>query len=172
MNRVVKIDAKDYSAYLRNIATAEIPKAIERGCLSGALRCIPIVQRSTETAPPANPAGKGVGGAFNYGDYKRAWKATPTKGGAAVFNDRLYAAVIEEGRRAGAKMPPSDPDVIAHWVQRHLGKSKKEAKQLSFVIRRAIKARGLNPRRVLARAIPEMDKAVDEEIIRELEAAY
>ncbi len=172
MDRTIVIDAKDYERYLRNLAAEKIPKAMERGVLSGAMRCIPIVQESVETAPPANPSGKGTGGAFNYGDYKRAWKSRPISGGAQVYNDRTYAAVIEEGRRAGAKMPPSEPDVIGHWAQRRLSVSAKEAKAISWVIRRAIKQRGLNPRYVLTRALPKMDRAVLEEIIRELEAAY
>lgn len=172
MEKVVVIDAKNYAQYLRRLGQEKIPKALRRGVVSGAARCIPIVQRSVETAPPANPKGVGSGGAFNIGDFKRAWKSQPIQDGARVWNDKPYAAVIEEGRRKGAKMPPGDPDVIAHWARRRLGMPTKEAKNVSFVIRRAIKERGLLPRKVLERALPEMTKAVLEEIIRELEAAY
>jgi hypothetical protein len=167
--RVRVFDPREYEQHLRRLAAGEAQKAMERGCVSGAMRCIPIVQRSVETAPPANPAGKGTGGAFNYGDFKRAWKSAAVPGGAKVFNTRPYAAVIEEGRRPGSKMPPRG--IIEHWARRRLGVGEKEAKSLDFVIRRAIAERGLLPRKVLERALPEMDEAVLEEIVRELEAA-
>ena len=167
--RTLTFSPKQYAAHLRKLAAGGVEAALKRGCVSGAARCVPIVQRSVETAPPANPAGVGTGGAFNTGQYKRAWKSAPIPNGAVVSNDQKYAVIVEEGRRPGAAMPPDS--AIRPWIQRRLGLSDKEAASLSFVIRRAISRRGLLPRKVLQRALPEMDEAVLSEIIRELEAA-
>ena len=168
----IPIRAQDYAQYIRRVAAIKLPRALEAGTLAGCMHCIPIVQHSVETAPPANPAGLGAGGAFSSGTYKRSWRAGPVRGGARVYNDRTYASVIELGRRPGAKMPPGNPDVIGHWARRRLGLTEREAKSVSFVIRRAIGRRGLLPRRVLGRALPAMNQAVNQEIVRALVKAY
>jgi len=172
MERTIVIDARDYEAWLLKLAQEKIPEAMERGAVSGAARCIPLLHTATDTAPPANPSGKGSGGAFSSGKYKSMWRSRPIRGGAQVFNDASYAAVIEEGRRPGAKGPPFTPDVIAGWAQRRLGLSAKEAKNAAFAIRRAIKVRGLRARKVLTTSIPKMTDVVLEEIVRELERAW
>lgn len=123
--------------------------AMRRGLLSASMRAIPVVRKSAREAPPANPAGKGTGGAFNTGDYVRAWKSEPTKTGAVLYNTKLYAAVIEEGRRPGKGVPI---DALWPWVLRKLmgaqkgpGKTKarRKAEKVVRSTKKAIrKARG------------------------------
>lgn len=170
MERTIVIDARDYEAHLRKLASGDIARAMERGAVSGAARCIPILHRSTETAPPANPSGKGSGGAFDTGRYKASWRSRPISSGAQVFNDAPHAAIVEEGRRPGARMPPAG--VVEAWARRRLGVSKEEAARVDFLIRRAIKRRGLRARRVLQSSLPKMTQAVLDEILRELERAW
>jgi len=156
----------DYGPYLRKLAKSEIPAAMDRAMLSAALRCVPIMQTRTRRAPASNPSGISVGGAFNYGDYLRAWKAVPIPRGARLLNDRRYASVIEEGRRPGATRPPIL--ALTHWAQRRLGVSAEDAKKIAFAVANSIKSRGLLPRRVLGSAMPELWAAANAEIVREL----
>lgn len=44
-----------------------------------------------------------------------AWDAQPLS--ARVYSPLAYAAVMEAGRRPGAKMPP--PDALRGWMRRH-----------------------------------------------------
>jgi hypothetical protein len=89
--------------------------------------------------------------------------------GAAVFNGKLHAAIIEEGRRPGGFFPPRE--VIMRWAQRRLGLSEPEARRAAWPIARAIQRRGLLPRKVMEGAVPEMVGVVQEEQVRELDAA-
>jgi hypothetical protein len=50
------------------------------------------------------------------GTYRRSFKVSKVAGGAVLYNFAPHAAVIEEGRRPGARMPPVD--VILAWVKR------------------------------------------------------
>jgi hypothetical protein len=159
MLRTVRIPLKEYAGYLRRVASERLPQALRRGLVSGAMRCVTVMQRRSEEA-----------GVFNLGTYKRAWRAVPTERGAKIMNDLVYAAVIELGRRAGARMPPSD--AIARWAQRKLSLSELEARSVGFVIARAIARRGLPPRYVLTNALPELVEVVREELRRELTTAF
>ena len=161
----VVITPRDWERYIARLGKQYIPAA-KRGILSGALHSIPIMHRRTQEAPPANPNGKGTGGAVNYRNYLRSWKAERIDNGATIYNEAPYAGIIEDGRRPGAKAPPRE--AIARWVQRKLRVTAKEAKSVAFVIARSIKARGLLPRRVMANAIPELTKAILDDVDREL----
>jgi hypothetical protein len=159
MLREVHIKLSDYAHYLARVSRVKLPAAIDRGLMSGALRCVAVMQKKTDEAK-----------VFNIGVYKRSWKAIKIAGGARVYNDTPYAAVIELGRRPGARMPPSS--VLAHWAQRKLGLSAAEAKSAGFVIARAIARRGLPARLVLTKAMPELERVVKEEVVRELATAF
>lgn len=72
-----------------------------------------------------------------------------------------YAAIVEEGRKKGAKMPPSGP--IDRWiVQRNIKGSRNEKgqfvkrKSLNFLIRRSIGKNGI-------KAFPFMETAMRKE---------
>ena len=152
-------DAKQWAAFQRRLGKAFTPAAL-KGIRAGGLRCIPLLHRSTETAPPASTGG-GTG-AVDTGDYKRRWRTSPLPNGVEVFNDAPEAGVIELGRRPGSRPPPSS--VLQPWVRRKLGLSDAQAKGVAFVVARAIGRRGLRARRVMARALPAMRKAVMAEV--------
>lgn len=162
----LRFDLRNYPRYLE-LAGPRLVQAGKRAILSAALRAVALMQRRTDLAPPANPAGIGSGGAVNTGHFRRAWKATPAPDGAYLFNDAPYAGVVEFGRRAGSRMPPRD--VIAHWAQRRLGMSRQDAMAAAWVIGRAIARRGLVPRRILNGSLDELRKLVANEIELEIE---
>lgn len=136
------------------------PVAAQKGLLSGAMRCLPLIQDATRDAPPANPQGIGVGGAVNTGNYLQSWRVTPIPGGVSLHNIAPYSGVIEFGRRRG-KFPPLN--AIAKWAQRRLGLDEKEAKRAAYPIALAIKRRGLEPRRVASDKVEQMAAIVLEE---------
>ena len=91
------------------------------------------------------------------GRYKQSWVTNPPyKSGIREVSMRMfsasdYAGVIEFGRRAGSKMPPSS--AIDRWLRAKgiaTDVAPSARRRLIFVIRRAISRRGLQPgRRVL-----------------------
>ena len=109
------------------------------------------------------------------GGYKRSFRFEDIEGGATAYNFALHAPIIEWGRRKGAKAPPLD--VITAWVLRKGLSSRssrsfatdsqwRAARQIAFVIARAIKRRGLPAHLVMTRAAETMDlevkRAIDE----------
>ncbi len=80
-------------------------------------------------------------GIVDRGTYKQRFKARRTKTGATLSNDAPHAAVIEFGRRAGARRPPLGS--IIGWVSRKLGVGGSAGRSLAYVIARAIGRRGL-----------------------------
>lgn len=159
-----KIDIKDWPAHVAKLGD-RARAALQRGIVSGAQRCIPIMQRRTESAAPASEHGQT--GAFNTGNYRRHWKVRQVTRGVAVFNDAGYAGVIDGGRRPGT-MP--NLGAIEAWARRRLGLSEKESKRAAYPIARAIKRRGLRPRKVLSGATQELADIIQREIRRELDA--
>lgn len=162
---------KDFRGYIRKLGKNLVGHegAVVRGIHSGLMRSIPIVQQATVTAYPASP--NGSEGAVNTGVYRLAWQVEATNTGGRIFNTVPYAGVIEYGRRAGAKRPPTR--ALELWAMRKLGLNAKEAKSASFAIANAIKKRGLAARRVLTspRTESAILRAVMEEIRREVKAA-
>lgn len=144
-------------------------RALSRGVQRAGYRAISVLIKAVSKAPPAGGS-RGRGGAVNTGFYKKAWKMETLPDGVRIYNAASYASIIEYGRRAGSLMPPKE--VIVRWIQRRLGKSEKEARSLQFVIRRAIKRRGLRPRRVLTDKIPDLDRIVTFEVGREVSKAF
>ena len=164
---VTKVSMDQWLKHQHRIAKEFIPAA-KRGCYSAALRSVELMVEETRRAPPANPAGKGEGGAVNTGDYLRSWKAEKASYGARYYNDRSYAAVIEWGRRAGRKPPPKIR--IEEWARRRLGLNEKEAKRAAYPIARAISRRGLVGRRIMEDSSSRVADIAVEEIDREIQA--
>jgi hypothetical protein len=162
----VSMTMKELLAWQVRLGKNFMPAA-RRGLVSGANRCLPLLVRSVDDAPPASPGGKQ--GANNTGAYRRGWSAEATNDGARVWNKVKYAGVIEHGRRKGARQPPQKP--IAHWLQRRAGLSEEEAKRMAFVVARSIKRRGLQPRHVMMRVQGDMLRVVNEELKLELRMA-
>lgn len=159
-----KVSLKEWPAYVERLGERS-REAVKRGLLSGALRCIPLLQQRTEKAVPASQHGRT--GAFNTGRYRRDWRAKKTANGSVVYNAAPYAGTIEKGRRPGA-MPPLG--AIEEWARRRLQLSAKEAKQAAYPIARAIKRRGLRGRNVMGGVRDDMAELVKQEVLRELKA--
>lgn len=90
------------------------------------------------------------------GTYRRSFQAEDTPDGVLFGNVSPHAGLIEEGRRAGAPMPPLAP--IAAWAQRKKialrGKSvkrQKAAMRIAYVIARAIARRGIPGHHIMAK---------------------
>lgn len=166
----IVLDAKEFAKYHKTLSTG-FERAALRGLRSGAARAVAYLVQRTRNAPSADPGGKGTGGAVNTGEFIRAWRVMNMAEGARIMNERPYSWIIEKGRRAGATAPPQAP--IIRWAQLRLGKTRKEAKALAYVIARAIKRRGLLGRFILTadEAKTMILKLVREETVRELERA-
>lgn len=175
MNQTITVALPQLPALMARLKT-KAEASLQRGIQSAAMRASPIMENAVRTAPPANPARKGVGGAVNTANYLRSWKSRPQRTatgiGLLIYTGGVpYSGVIEYGRRAGARMPPAEP--ITRWAQRRFSIPYDEAKRISFVIRRAIKRRGLLPRHVLTseKTQNQLVSAFQEEVLRELIAA-
>lgn len=98
-------------------------------------------------------------------------KAEIVKGGGnlVVWNSQPYSAVVEYGRRPGARMPPTR--FIARWAQRKLGLSAKEAQRAAFPIAVNIAKRGIPGKHILEKATPKIEAIIKESIERMIERA-
>lgn len=81
------------------------------------------------------------------GKFARGWRFEAAGESARVFNKTPYAIVIEMGRRADKRPPPSQ--VLVPWIAQKFGVSMKEARQLSFVVARAIGRKGIMARPII-----------------------
>lgn len=155
---------EQYTKQLQQLGQDRFMKAALKGAHAGALRAVSTLQRATSQAPAANPGRNNSTGAVNTGFYKRAWKSERLVDGARVFNQAVYAAVIESGRRAGATMPPTKD--LTNWAQRKLGLSREDATRASYAIAKAIKRRGLAPRRVMTNQLPKIEADFADEVAK------
>lgn len=163
----IRISIKDLPRQLWGIADAVKP-AMKRGALSAVMRMIPVMQERAQFAPPANPAGIGNTGAIDTGAYRAGFRGKATDRGASLYNMRKYAPVIDMGRRPGT-MP--NTRAIARWAERKLGLDPIAARTAGFLIGRAIKRRGLLPRRVMTGNIDYLVQIFREEVHHEIRAA-
>lgn len=157
-----------------DVKPAELPRALrklgdsmERHVIAGVRAGAVRVQRHIATViiPNTVVGGKSRPPIGVSGLYRAGWKAVPTLRGAIVANDIAYAGVIELGRRRG-KWPPRKPILL--WLRRARGLSEKEAKRAVFPVSRAIKTRGIKPRRIGARSLPFARRVAGEEVNRAL----
>jgi hypothetical protein len=151
-----KMSMKDWVIFQRRLTERYWP-AVLRGARSGGMRGIAILQRRTQEE-----------GMVDRGGYIQRWKHSVSKQMVRFWNEAPYAIIIEEGRRPGARQPPTKS--LIPWVQRKLGVGRTEAKGVAFVVARAIARRGLPAHRILSRATEELGRALREEITAELQA--
>ena len=131
------------------LETPTVQDAAKAGLLAAALRGRDLVVRET-----------GKQRKVDTGRFRTSWKAERTRDGAVLLNSAPYAAVIEGGRRAGARMPPVGP--IEAWARR------KGIDADPWAIARAISRRGIPGVFILRDAIPKVQKFVDAEVRREV----
>lgn len=165
---VLRMNLREWKRYHEKLAERFHPAAL-RGARSAALAVTAMAQRRTRTAPPANPAGKGKGGAVNTGDYLRRWRWISIPDGARVLNDHPAAAVIEYGRRPGSAPPP--PLAIRDWLIRRLRMKEAQANRVARAVAIAIGRRGLLARHVLTSedAVQEIARILEREVKHELD---
>lgn len=165
---VLRMNLKEWARYHKRLAEEFHPAAL-RGARSAALAVVRLAERRTRTAPPANPAGKGKGGAVNTGDFLRRWRWVGIPDGSRVLNDSPYAAIIEYGRTPNSSPPPTQP--IRDWLIRRLKMSPAKAAALAPAVARAIGRRGLLARRILTSedAVTEVQKILEREVKHELD---
>lgn len=144
-----------------------------------------LVQAEITSLTPRAPVDRGT--------YRRSFKFEDIPGGAAAYNFSPHGPIVEDGRRAGARMPPLD--VILAWVKRKKigaeikgpvqafsgprqrgGKNRSdrvravEAQQhwIALQIARKIKARGLPAHHILKLASDKLELLIGEDLAKVL----
>lgn len=74
--------------------------------------------------------------------------------GIVISNRQGYAAYIEGGRRAGARMPPIG--AIQKWVKRKFGVGGKRGKGIAWAVAKKIQLRGIKKKPVVRRSTPKI----------------
>jgi len=120
------------------------PRAIRTIQATAKLHMPRLIQHEISTTDPQP---------VSSGDYRRRWTVADTDQGATLYNPLPYAAVIEHGRRPGARMPPTD--VIQRWVVAKRIAKPKEARSVAFLIARKIAKDGIPAKKVLERAVKQ-----------------
>ncbi|HEX8184413.1 MAG TPA: hypothetical protein VF747_06670 [Blastocatellia bacterium] len=92
------------------------------------------------------------------GAYRNSQTASVEVGGSqitgAVGTPINYGSVLEQGRRAGSRQPPTA--ALEGWVARKLGiADPKTVRSVAFLVARRIGERGLPAKRPLAKALEE-----------------
>ena len=148
------LNSKEFARYHARLAERFRP-AVMRGVMSGAQRAVAYLVERTRAAPPANPSGIGTGGAVDTGNLVRSWKAVQMPDGATLVNVAGYSPIVEDGRRAGSKMPPRA--ALVAWIRRKIRASpptrKASSKRDSFderVKERAREAKAAKSKRRLS----------------------
>lgn len=122
----IVLDSKRFAEFHVKLA-ARFKPAVMRGVRAGAARAIPYLVDRVRNAIPANPGGKGSGGAVNTGALARGFRVLAEPEGAAIVNRVPYAANVDGGRRPGGKFPPRD--ALIPWIKRKLLTKPKEKKR-------------------------------------------
>lgn len=94
--------------------------------------------------------------AVDQGTLRRSITTDVTPYVGRVGTNLLYGRVVEEGRRAGAAMPPAG--VLTGWMQRHGMNPKNE-----YALRLKISRRGIKPRPYLVPALEQNRPAINKE---------
>lgn len=106
------------------------------------------------------------------GQLRAAWTTEPVNPFQVnIVNGKDYAAVVNNGRRAGAPMPPSG--ALLGWMGRHGIDASAE-----YPLRRAIGARGIAGKHMLEQTVAQLGPVIEKEaaaagerIVAELGAA-
>lgn len=154
------ITLTQYAKQLRHAAERGVREAIEAGLQRAAPRCVALLQAKANA--PGVP--------FDTGEYRRRFAATVTGLQLSIYNTDPKAPIIEDGRRAGARMPPVN--ALIPWVKRkglgRKGRLKKLGDQalrgVAWAVARSIAKRGLRAHHVFRGAGAEIDRIVRAEV--------
>ena len=153
----------ELAKYYRKLGR-DIEPAMRKGVFIGAQRSLGVFRKTAQLL--------GAWGRGGMPNYMGSFRASKHPLGAMIYNFAPYAGVIEWGRRAGFGVSKEGQLQLAQWVRRKLRvKNESEVRSLVFVIARAIKARGLQPRNVMKRALPYAMRLVNQEITKAISAA-
>jgi hypothetical protein len=149
----IRFDASEIFAFAK--AAATMPHVIGDETFEGMSRTSTAVQQRARSNLQSAGAVDTHGLLDSIETHVGSWESE-------IIPTAPWAINVEEGRKAGAKMPPSDP--IEAWMARH-----GIPLELSFVIRRAIGERGIPARPFLKPALEanrtkfeqEMQDAID-----------
>jgi hypothetical protein len=97
------------------------------------------------------------------GTYIAGFRAADVPDGVKLFNIAPHAAIIEGGRRPGARMPP--PALLAEWARRK-GIAGAEARGIGFALAKAIAKRGMPARHVLRKTALKLLHHVTNAMVR------
>jgi len=110
---------------------------------------------------------------FHRKTFARSWRMVlgNVPSSVRVYNKTYYGSVIEYGRRAGARPPPSH--VLVPWVRDKLGVRGKEARTVAFLVARKIGERGIKARPVVRdpKVQAKIQKIVTKSVQERLKAA-
>ncbi len=164
---VVYATLAQFTALMKAIPVRMIIAA-ESGLLRSTSAGIAVMRRRTRDAPPAWYADTKQWGAYTTGNYLRSWQSASLPGvgtgmGAVIYNSAPYAAVIESGQQPAGAEPYDQPSLsrLAKWAIIRLDVDPADAFRVAQNVRRAIKDRGLMPRRVMDSGLDEVaDRAL------------
>jgi hypothetical protein len=165
---VSAIDIKDIGSWPAAVVKAKREEAMTALRTTIKVDGPAIVQTTIDATVPHPPVDRAT--------YRRNWKCRNIKDGVRLYNSTVQASIIEDGRRPGFGVSWEGLASLRLWVHRH-GMDKSEATSqrsglkgrgrlkmkdrteaardsIAFLIARAIKARGLPAKHVLARAKP------------------
>ncbi len=86
----------------------------------------------------------------------------------STMKGEVYPIVMETGRRAGAKMPPSS--ALERWVRIRLGVPPRRVKSVAFLVARGIGRKGIKGRHFLRKAYTSSRRQIDGFFSRALKA--
>lgn len=147
----VTLKLSQAAAHYRQLGRRFWP-AVMAGARAGGERArAHLVQRSQELA-------------FDRGGYARGWKVSLSVGEKTltIYNQAPYSSVIEQGRRPGARQPPTK--ALVPWVRRKLGIGRRQAEGVAFLVARKIGRDGIPGKLILTRARGRVVRLLLEEI--------
>jgi len=125
----VNISGPLHDANIDSVVDGVLRKQMKTACL--------LIQGRVKSHTPVGASRPGLRGSVDIDvrkDTRGDWEGR-------IGTPLVHGSVIEFGRKAPGRMPPTAP--IAHWVRRVLGvNDPKQAKGIAFVIARKIAAKG------------------------------
>lgn len=144
----------EFTKRFGRLAKGGAREAVERGLRAAGHRAVAVLQDRTQVS-------------FDTGAMRRSWRSDVVGLRLLVVNDRPYSVVVDEGRRAGARMPP--PAALEPWVRRKMKVPRDRVRGAAFMLARAIKRRGIKGKHIVAGA--KLGDIVDQELARAAGAA-